>query len=253
MDEKLTANEWKFINEIALKIHAVQDTAAMRTEFFQLLLSLIKFDYASFYLYRNGKSAEPVGYNITETELNSYITKMEDIDPFLPLRNLLSDPHYPAIKVSEYVFGTKLEDTDYYQMVWKPKKIKYSIFAGIGYKDQPLGSVSLYRKEESGEFTDRDVEIISILKGHLNIRLSDSMERCGIRSRSAECGLKEMYRLTDREIEIIELWVSGLTDDEISNRLSISKNTLKKHISNIFGKLEISTRVELLKIVNKTE
>lgn len=251
MDEKLTANEWKFINEIALMIHATEDTATMRTELVHLLSGLVKFDYASFYLYKNGKSAEPIGYNITEAELNSYITRIEQIDPFLPLRKLLSDPKHPAIKVSEYIFGRKIEDTDYYQMVWRPKKIKYSIFAGIGYGGQPLGSVSLYRKEENGEFSDRDVQIVSVLKEHLNIRLSESVGHRGIRS--AEYSLKEMYRLTDREIEIVELWVSGLTDDEISSRLSISRNTLKKHISNIFGKLEINTRVELLKIVNKTE
>jgi DNA-binding NarL/FixJ family response regulator len=49
-------------------------------------------------------------------------------------------------------------------------------------------------------------------------------------------------------MEVIELWSRGLTDKGISDQISISNNTLKKHFSNIFGKLGITNRVELLKI-----
>lgn len=65
--------------------------------------------------------------------------------------------------------------------------------------------------------------------------------------------LKKAYAVTDRELEVIDLWSKGLTDSEICQEISISKNTLKKHISNIFSKLSINNRVELLKRLKKPQ
>ncbi len=52
--------------------------------------------------------------------------------------------------------------------------------------------------------------------------------------------------LTGREHEIVQ-WVSqGMTNKEVATRLSISEKTVKTHVSNIFRKLNISRRLELL-------
>ena len=94
---------------------------------------------------------------------------------------------------------------------------------------------------------------MNVLKAHLNIFLwkdKQSRNRCPRhREERPSDSVKKRYSLTDREIEVIELWSRGSTDDEICEILSISRNTLKKHISNIFGKLEINSRVELLKVL----
>ncbi|HEX3512608.1 MAG TPA: LuxR C-terminal-related transcriptional regulator [Trebonia sp.] len=51
--------------------------------------------------------------------------------------------------------------------------------------------------------------------------------------------------LTRREREIAELVASGLSNREIATRLFISKRTVDAHVEHIFGKLEISSRVQL--------
>ena len=51
--------------------------------------------------------------------------------------------------------------------------------------------------------------------------------------------------LTSREIEIISAIQSGNSNREIATRLSISEETVKRHLSNIFGKLGVSSRLEL--------
>ena len=42
--------------------------------------------------------------------------------------------------------------------------------------------------------------------------------------------------LSAREIEIIELVAEGLTNQEIADRLTISKRTVDNHVSNVFTK-----------------
>jgi DNA-binding NarL/FixJ family response regulator len=51
--------------------------------------------------------------------------------------------------------------------------------------------------------------------------------------------------LTRREREIAELVASGLSNREIASRLFISKRTVDAHVDHIFGKLELSSRVQL--------
>jgi len=53
--------------------------------------------------------------------------------------------------------------------------------------------------------------------------------------------------LTSRELEVLELVASGLTNREIAGRLDISEHTVKFHISTIYGKLGASTRTEAVR------
>lgn len=50
--------------------------------------------------------------------------------------------------------------------------------------------------------------------------------------------------LTERETEILKLIALGLSNQEISERLFISMNTVKTHIKNIFQKLEVEDRTQ---------
>lgn len=251
MRVSLTEREWSFINEIILNIHSAEDNVKMRQTFFDLLHMMIHFDHASFYLYENDRSTKPVGVGLTREELESYCRE-EDMDPFKPLRKLFSDPTHTVVRVRDYTLKNDMEDDEYYQRLWEPKGIRYSLFAGIGYDGQALGSLSLYRTASGEDFSDKDIEIMNVLKAHLNIFLwkdKQSRNRCPDTGGASLYSVKKRYSLTDREIEVIELWSRGSTDDEICEILSISRNTLKKHISNIFGKLEINSRVELLKVL----
>ncbi|MEO1403710.1 MAG: helix-turn-helix transcriptional regulator [Cyanobacteria bacterium J06635_1] len=53
--------------------------------------------------------------------------------------------------------------------------------------------------------------------------------------------------LSDRELQIVELVAGGLTNQEISDKLEISKRTVDNHISNILNKTATGNRVELFR------
>jgi DNA-binding NarL/FixJ family response regulator len=63
-----------------------------------------------------------------------------------------------------------------------------------------------------------------------------------------ESGRKEAAAvLTPRELEIVRLIGGGLRNREIASRLSIAEQTVKVHLSNVYGKLGVNGRLALLR------
>ena len=52
--------------------------------------------------------------------------------------------------------------------------------------------------------------------------------------------------LTERELQVLRLMADGATNREIAHELVLAVNTVKKHTSNIFGKLGVSNRVQCI-------
>lgn len=50
--------------------------------------------------------------------------------------------------------------------------------------------------------------------------------------------------LSDREIEILQLLAAGLSNKEIAAKLFLSVNTVKVHLRNVFGKIDVQSRTE---------
>lgn len=53
--------------------------------------------------------------------------------------------------------------------------------------------------------------------------------------------------ISKREAEILLLIREGLSNQQIADKLFVSENTIKKHISNIFQKLQVDRRTEAIK------
>jgi two-component system, NarL family, nitrate/nitrite response regulator NarL len=56
---------------------------------------------------------------------------------------------------------------------------------------------------------------------------------------------QKKFGLTPRELEIVSAVVAGYANREIAEYFKISEDTVKHHLSNIFDKLGVSTRLEL--------
>jgi NarL family two-component system response regulator LiaR len=56
------------------------------------------------------------------------------------------------------------------------------------------------------------------------------------------------YELTKRELDVLAQMVDGRSNPQIAELLSISRSTVKTHVSNILGKLNVGSRVEAVKL-----
>jgi len=51
--------------------------------------------------------------------------------------------------------------------------------------------------------------------------------------------------LTDRELDVLRLIANGMTNSQIAEKLVISENTVKGHVSNILSKLHLADRTQV--------
>ena len=72
----------------------------------------------------------------------------------------------------------------------------------------------------------------------------DSMIQSMEGSKTPLSALQE--NLTEREHEIVRWVIQGMTNKEIASQLTISEKTVKAHLCNIFSKLKVSRRLQLL-------
>ena len=57
--------------------------------------------------------------------------------------------------------------------------------------------------------------------------------------------------LTEREEDVLALAAAGLTNPKIADELTLSENTIKTHLKNIFEKLGVSNRTEASRIYHR--
>lgn len=82
-------------------------------------------------------------------------------------------------------------------------------------------------------------------------RILKNMKRMRARSESipdysgqADIGIANIEKLSKREMEVLRLIAVGLSNPEIAAQLYLAKDTVKRHVSNIYGKLNVNNRVQ---------
>jgi two-component system nitrate/nitrite response regulator NarL len=86
----------------------------------------------------------------------------------------------------------------------------------------------------SGDYWIGGERVVNLLKA-----LHDLMQE------AAAVPEKKTYGLTPREVEVVTCIVEGCSNKDIARQFTISEETVKRHLSNIFDKTGVSTRLEL--------
>ena len=94
------------------------------------------------------------------------------------------------------------------------------------------------------------LDIVSKGRPYLDPNVQEKMIE-GISNIDEQEDAKLIENITSREMEILQLIALGLTSQDISNRLFISKNTVETHRKNLLGKLNVKNTAALLKYAYK--
>jgi histidine kinase len=126
------------------------------------------------------------------------------------------------------------------------------LFYGI-----PAGVLYLENTVMPGVFVPERLEVLKLLSTQMAYVNKLHSFLSGDLSKSEEESHLPQVPLTERELEVLQLIAVGLSNKEIAQRLAITISTVKTHIINIYGKLQVNRRVQAvskakeLKLIDK--
>src|SRR5690349_11203772 len=109
-----------------------------------------------------------------------------------------------------------------------------------------LGARGVVLKDCGTEVLLRSIH--AVLNGHYWVGrepVSNLMQYLRGLMGSTKIARDRRFGLTPRELEVVSAVVAGYANKEIAEHFKISEDTVKHHLSNIFDKLGVSTRLEL--------
>jgi DNA-binding CsgD family transcriptional regulator len=243
-------NEFLLINDIIYKIHTLEDFDQMRETFLSFLSVLIPNQESSIFLADQTGSGhlicDPIIYPPDKIGAEKNYLKYENLDY---TRWVMMSHRCMIFRESDLMSDEERSKTDFFKNLMEPYDLFYSLQLVLVYHEVFLGVVTLYRSKGAGDFTDEEVFILDSLKEHLNYRFYQyymTTASTPPTSSPNPTSLLETYNLTKRELEILLLILNGEGNDTISETLCISPHTLKKHLQNIYRKLNVTTKWELL-------
>lgn len=246
----LDTNDWILLNSIIYKIHTMENMTVMRTQLLEQIRMLVDFDSADFYLASPDgmqKLVSPVFYNCDDDLSELY----DGIDYS---RGILYSGKTLIYRETDIIPDEKRVETEYYKKVYKPNNWHYSLQMVMGMEKEFVGVITLYRTIGKENFLYDDIFILDMLKDHLSYRLYKYKKSGDLAEEKLTVSAATIkYGLTRREHTILKLLMEGKENIAIMEELSITDNTLKKHILNIYRKLGIKNRVQMFKLIKEKE
>ena len=109
-----------------------------------------------------------------------------------------------------------------------------------------LGARGIVLKDSATEFVLKSIR--AVMSGYYwvgNERVSNLFQCLKDLMPKSGAARPKTFGLTPRELDVVSAIVAGCTNREIAQKFSLSEQTVKHHLTSIFDKLGVSTRLEL--------
>ena len=248
-------NQFLVINDLIYEMYNWRSLEDIKHNFFQRLKIIVPFSYSSILLKKNEDPEDitlcnPICYPDYFIEAEEAYLAYEDPDADYLLWNLYA-------KESKLLRASDIldEETRLYSPLYVNCYGKFDVYDDmqftIVYEGRLLGLLTLYRTRVYGTFSTEDMFFLRALGMHLNTvmhRILDTRPVSHLSDEKRLSGMKERYCLTGREVEILSHLYQFETNSEIADALGIRENTLQKHLQNLFRKLNVTSKWEILRL-----
>lgn len=139
-------------------------------------------------------------------------------------------------KISDFYSSRQLHRTGMYSDYSRPLGLEHHLRlclpAGPGPAVGPGRTVELiFFRGPGPDFSERDRTLLALLRPHLHQAYLDAERR-----------RRGTPPLTRRHWELLHLVAAGHTNAQIARRLGVSEGTVRKHLENIYSRLQVSSR-----------
>lgn len=159
-------------------------------------------------------------------------------------------PESMVVRDSEILSGDNRFSAPSYRKIYLDYHIYDCMQMNITYAGQAMGRLAFYRTQADGLFTDREAFLLRTLSNHIDLACYHCTQRQaqGGTAGPDPGGTDPGLWADPSGDEILGLVFQDRNNEEILEQLHISKNTLLKHLQNLYRKCGVSSRWDLLKL-----
>jgi len=156
-----------------------------------------------------------------------------------------------GIRVNKMLPHVLYKDMPVYMEFFAPMGIYWVMPSLLACKGMALGGLALHRSKATS-FSKDDKLFYDKLAPHLARAIylcQPSVERSA--EADAWQNVLHDFKLSRRQLEVVEQVMLGLSNREIANRLSITEQTVKDHLYTIYQKVSVKSRSQLISKLSK--
>ena len=253
MEYKLFERDWQFMMDTIYRANSIQNVELFEKEVLECLMALTPCTQGTFFIPVDEDDhvvyKRPCVVGMEAKFMDAFCMGIYEHDPYFIGFGI--SPKTCTFRDSDLIPEEYRINTPLYKEIYEPQGIHYALRSYLVHNSKIVGNISLFNAKEAGDFTDKSFAILNKLSPHFALKLSELLEQerraeeRGQTQKSAFSMAREQWGLTPREWEIASYLFTGESDQEIANRLCISVSTLKKHVYNIYKKLDVNNRVQL--------
>ena len=141
-----------------------------------------------------------------------------------------------VVKTSDFYSMRQWHSTGMYIDCIRPQGIEHHLMLALPEPSEPAAEPGRYvrlvlHRSPGPDFSERDRALLVLLRPHLYQACLDTERR-----------RHPAPRLTPRQNDLLRLLAAGCTNTQIARRLGISEGTVRTHLENIYGRLDVSSR-----------
>ena len=211
-------------------------------ESLKLINSFMLIKSAAFYLIDPNMSHKGiVTHNMAKAEDKLYQSRYMHMDPLNP--NLFENSSETVVHMDSIMSAQFIEQSVYYQDFLKPLNYRYATDIFFRSEGKIIAVITLLRDESQGEFTEEELSILRKQQPFLEYVLNTVYLSKRVEERNT---IEERYHLSSRELDVLELMISGANNKAIAKELTLGLATVKTHLQHIYQKIGVASRTELL-------
>jgi DNA-binding CsgD family transcriptional regulator len=142
-----------------------------------------------------------------------------------------------VITIADFYSARQWHSTGMYTDLYRPKGLEHELMLSLPY-DAGSGTpgpgktlrMFLFRGPGS-DFSEADRAVLTLLRPHIHQAWLDAERR-----------RRPVAELTARQRQLIDLLAAGHTNRQIARKLGISEGTVRKHLEQIYRRLDVSSR-----------
>ena len=243
-------NDFLLYNEIIYHLHTCHSLDDLKRTILAQIKFLIPYSYASLIVVNIDPETREIHHSAPFC-LPESLTALEEAwiardhqDESLWVSHA---PESIVVRSSDLSGEGRLESA-IFRDLYQPYNIYDTMSMNLAYDHQVMALLTLYRTRADGVFTDQEAFYLRAMARHINFAYAAMVRRETDRPEALTLEeATQTYGLTRRETEILGLVFQEQNNEEILAQLHISKNTLQKHLQNLYRKCGVCSRWDLRK------